>query len=217
MSYANRTQMSSNRTASIIVVALLHVVLGYALVTGLAYNVIKDAASDLKTFDVTEPPPPPEEKPPPEKPNTPPPPQIVAPPPMVRMNTIAPQIQTVSVAPPPVITPTARPAPPPPPQPVKRDSARAKGSLVGLFSSEDYPNSALSANQQGTTAVRLTIGTDGRVAGCDITSSSGSSSLDSATCNILRRRARFSPAMDSDGHPTTDTYSQRITWRVPAE
>lgn len=217
MSYANRTQMSSNRTASIIVVALLHVVLGYALVTGLAYNVIKDAASDLKTFDVTEPPPPPEEKPPPEKPNTPPPPQIVAPPPMVRMNTIAPQIQTVSVAPPPVITPTARPAPPPPPQPVKRDSARAKGSLVGLFSSEDYPNSALSANQQGTTAVRLTIGTDGRVAGCDITSSSGSSSLDSATCNILRRRARFSPAMDSDGRPTTDTYSQRITWRVPAE
>ena len=217
MSYANRTQMSSNRTASIIVVALLHVVLGYALVTGLAYNVIKDAASDLKTFDVTEPPPPPEEKPPPEKPNTPPPPQIVAPPPMVRITTIAPQIQTVSVAPPPVITPTARPAPPPPPQPVKRDSARAKGSLVGLFSSEDYPNSALSANQQGTTAVRLTIGTDGRVAGCDITSSSGSSSLDSATCNILRRRARFSPAMDSDGHPTTDTYSQRITWRVPAE
>ena len=217
MSYANRTQMSSNRTASIIVVALLHVVLGYALVTGLAYNVIKDAASDLKTFDVTEPPPPPEEKPPPEKPNTPPPPQIVAPPPMVRITTIAPQIQTVSVAPPPVITPTARPAPPPPPQPVKRDSARAKGSLVGLFSSEDYPVSALSANQQGTTAVRLTIGTDGRVAGCDITSSSGSSSLDSATCNILRRRARFSPAMDSDGHPTTDTYSQRITWRVPAE
>lgn len=217
MSYANRTQMSSNRTASIIVVALLHVVLGYALVTGLAYNVIKDAASDLKTFDVTEPPPPPEEKPPPEKPNTPPPPQIVAPPPMVRITTIAPQIQTVSVAPPPVITPTARPAPPPPPQPVKRDSARAKGSLVGLFSSEDYPNSALSANQQGTTAVRLTIGADGRVAGCDITSSSGSSSLDSATCNILRRRARFSPAMDSDGHPTTDTYSQRITWRVPAE
>ena len=217
MSYANRTQMSSNRTASIIVVALLHVVLGYALVTGLAYNVIKDAASDLKTFDVTEPPPPPEEKPPPEKPNTPPPPQIVAPPPMVRITTIAPQIQTVSVAPPPVITPTARPAPPPPPQPVKRDSARAKGSLVGLFSSEDYPVSALSANQQGTTAVRLTIGADGRVAGCDITSSSGSSSLDSATCNILRRRARFSPAMDSDGHPTTDTYSQRITWRVPAE
>ena len=77
MSYANRQQMGSNRTVSIIVVALLHIVLGYALVTGLAYNVLKKAATDLKTFDVTEPPPPPEEKPPPEqKPNTPPPPQV---------------------------------------------------------------------------------------------------------------------------------------------
>ncbi len=222
MSYANRKQMSGNRTVSIVIVALLHVVLGYALVSGLAYNVMKKATTDLKTFDVTEPPPPPEEKPPPpeKQPNTPPPPQVVAPPPMVRMQTIAPQIQTVSVAPPPVITPTARPAPPAPPappQPVKRESARAKGSLVGLFSSDDYPNSSLSANEQGTTAVRLTIGTDGRVAGCDITSSSGSSALDNATCSILRRRARFSPAMDSSGQPTTDTYSQRITWKVPAE
>ncbi|MEO5641550.1 MAG: energy transducer TonB [Sphingomicrobium sp.] len=176
--------MSSNRTVSIIVVALLHVVLGYALVTGLAYNVLKNAATDLKTFDVTEPPPPPEEKPPP------------------------------------VITPTARPAPPAPPAPpppVKRESARAKGSLVGLFSSDDYPNSALSANEQGTTSVRLTIGTDGRVSGCEITGGSGSSALDNATCSILRRRARFSPAMDSNGQPTTDTYSQRITWKVPAE
>ena len=218
MSYANRQQMGSNRTVSIIVVALLHIVLGYALVTGLAYNVLKKAATDLKTFDVTEPPPPPEEKPPPEqKPNTPPPPQVVAPPPMVRMITMAPQIQTVSVAPPPVITVRAPPAPPAPPAPVKRESARAKGSLIGLFSSEDYPNSSLSANEQGTTAVQLTIGTDGRVSGCNITSSSGSSALDNATCNILRRRARFSPAMDSNGAPTTDTYSQRITWRVPAE
>jgi protein TonB len=219
MAYANRKQMSSNRTASIIVVALLHVVLGYALVTGLAYNVIKNAASDLKTFDVTEPPPPPEQKPPPpeKQPNTPPPPQVVAPPPLVRMAPIVSPISTVSIAPPPVITPTARPAPPAPPAPVKRESARAKGSLVGLFSSEDYPNSSLSANEQGTTAVQLTIGTDGRVSGCNVTSSSGSGALDGATCNILKRRARFTPAVDSNGSPTTDTYSQRITWKVPAE
>ena len=63
MAYAERKQMSSNRTAAIIVVGLLHVLLGYALVTGLAYNVIKQAAEDLKTFDVEEEPPPPEEPP----------------------------------------------------------------------------------------------------------------------------------------------------------
>ena len=59
MSYANRKQMSSNRTAAIIIVALIHVALGYALVSGLAYNVVKKAAEDLKTFDVEDEPPPP--------------------------------------------------------------------------------------------------------------------------------------------------------------
>jgi len=54
MSYANRKQMSSNRTAAIIIVALIHIALGYALVTGLAYNVLKKAAEDLKTFDVED-------------------------------------------------------------------------------------------------------------------------------------------------------------------
>ena len=223
MAYANRRQMSSNRTAAIIVVAILHVLLGYALVTGLAYNVLKKATTDLKTFDVTEPPPPPEEKPPPppDKPNTPPPPQVAAPPPLVKMKSIAPpQIQTSPNPPPFIPTPTARPAPPSPPAPpapVKQQAAKAKGSLTGLFSNDDYPESALQAQQQGTTAVQLTIGTDGRVSGCDITSSSGSSALDSTTCNVLRRRARFTPAVDSNGQPTTDTYSQRIRWVVPAE
>ena len=67
MSYAERKQMSSNRTAALVVVALIHLALGYALVTGLAYNVLKQATEDLKTFEVQEEAPPPEE-PPPEQP-----------------------------------------------------------------------------------------------------------------------------------------------------
>ena len=86
MSYANRRQMSGNRTVSIVIGALLHVLLGYAIITGLAYNVVKKAAEDLKTFDVEEePPPPPEEPPPPpEKQVEAPPPPVVSPPPLVR-------------------------------------------------------------------------------------------------------------------------------------
>ena len=61
MSYAQRKEISGNRTVAIVIVALVHALLGYAIVTGLAYNVIKKAAEDLKTFDVEEPPPPPEE------------------------------------------------------------------------------------------------------------------------------------------------------------
>ena len=222
MSYANRKQMSSNRTAAIIIVALIHIALGYALVTGLAYNVIKKAAEDLKTFDVEdEPPPPPEEPPPPpEQTEVPPPPQVVAPPPIVRTNTVAPPIISTPVAPPPVITPRAipaPPAPPAPPKPVISQAARARANLTSLFSTDDYPQSAIRNEEQGTTAVRLTIGTDGRVAGCDVTASSGSNALDQATCNIIRRRARYTPAKDQAGNPITGTDSARIRWELPEE
>jgi protein TonB len=90
----------------------------------------------------------------------------------------------------------------------------AKGNLQNLFSGDDYPADAMRNEDQGTVGVSLSIGPDGRVTGCNVTSSSGSRSLDSATCRILRSRARFTPAKLSNGQPTTDTYSQRITWRL---
>ena len=55
MSYAQKREISGNRTLAIIMVVILQFALGYAIVTGLAYNVIKKAAEDLKTFDVEEP------------------------------------------------------------------------------------------------------------------------------------------------------------------
>ena len=222
MSYANRKQMSSNRTAAIIIVALIHIALGYALVTGLAYNVIKKAAEDLKTFDVEDEPPPPEEEPPPppEQTDIPPPPQVVAPPPIVRTNVAPPPIVSTPVAPPPIITPRATPAPPAPPAPPKpviSQAARAKANLASLFSTDDYPSSAIRNEEQGTTAVRLTVGTDGRVSNCSITGSSGSTALDNATCNIIRRRARYTPAKDQAGNPITGTDSARIRWTLPED
>jgi protein TonB len=113
--------------------------------------------------------------------------------------------------------PPVAPAPPaPPPPPRKTVSAQsAKGDLRSLFSGDDYPASAQSAGAEGTVRASLTIGTDGRVVGCSITQSSGNTALDSATCNILRRRAKFIPARDSNGNPTTDTVSTpSIVWRL---
>jgi protein TonB len=121
----------------------------------------------------------------------------------------------VREAPPPVITPTAPPAPPAPPAPAVVTKAQSvKGNLQGLFSGDDYPADAQRNDEQGSVRVTLSIGTDGRVAGCNVTSSSGSRSLDNATCRILRSRARFTPAKLTNGQPTTDTYSQTITWRL---
>ncbi|QNM82657.1 TonB family protein [Sphingomonas sabuli] len=226
MSYAQQRQIGSNRTVAIIVVALIHVLLGYVIVTGLAYNVIKQAANDLKTFDVVdEPPPPPPEEPPPPPPEsrveTPPPP-IVSPPPIVRTRTPPPSpVQVVREAPPPVITPRATPAPPapparpaPPPAPVVKaiPPRSASGDLQNLFRGDDYPEGAARDNEQGSVTVRLTVATTGRVSDCAVSSSSGSRSLDTATCRVLRSRARFTPARDSSGNPTTDNVTQRIRW-----
>ena len=91
MSYAQKKEISGNRTLAITFVVLIQFALGYAIVTGLAYNVIKKAAQDLKTFDVEEAPPPPEEPPPPPKdmPDVPPPP-VTPPPDQIAVGTSGP-------------------------------------------------------------------------------------------------------------------------------
>ncbi len=214
MSYARRKKLSGNPALSVFLTIVVVGSLLYTIVTGLAYNVIKKAAEDLKTFDVEEEPPPPETPPPPQKqPETPPP--VVAPPPIVRTSPLeSPVIQTVREAPPVIITPQAPPAPPAPPPAKVTKAQSARGNLQGLFSGDDYPQDALRNEETGATSVSLSIGPDGRVTGCSVTRSSGSRSLDNATCRILRSRARFTPAKLSNGQPTTDTYSQTIRWQI---
>jgi protein TonB len=213
--------MTRGRVYAIIAVAVLHALLAYAVVTGLAYNFMKKAAEDLKTFDVQEEPPPPPEPPPPEQPHVQTPPPIVAPPPLVRTNVPPPPVFAVPAAPPMPPTLTAPPAPPlppaPPPAPPRLvEPARARSNLSSYISDSDYPAAAIRAEQQGTTGFRLSIGTDGRVTACSVTSSSGSSALDEATCRIMRSRARFTPAHDEHGNPMSDSYSTRIRWVLPA-
>ena len=72
--------------------------------------------------------------------------------------------------------------------------------------------SAIRAEEEGAVMVRLTVGTNGRVTDCTVTSSSGSRTLDDTTCRILRGRAKFSPATDNRGNPVSDTVNQRIRW-----
>ena len=124
----------------------------------------------------------------------------------------------VTYAPPvPIAAPPApAPAPPPPPARVVPPQ-RARANLNSYFSADDYPAAALRGNDQGTTGFRLTIGPNGRVTDCQVTSSSGSSALDQATCRILRSRARYTPARDSSGNPSSGNDSGRVTWRLPSD
>jgi protein TonB len=212
MAYADHSQGSS-RTISIIIVALIHAVLGYAFVTGLGMKYVKKAAEQLNVIDVKEEPPPPDEEPPPPPPDKPvEPPPVVAPPPIVQTPISAPPIQTVRT-PPPVFVPVPVAAPPPPPTVSK--AAGAKGDPTRWFSSDDYPASALRAEAQGTTAITWEINEQGRVENCRVTSSSGNADLDDTTCKLIIRRGRYTPAVDQNGNPMRSSASRRVTWRLP--
>ncbi|ARS29558.1 energy transducer TonB [Sphingomonas sp. KC8] len=216
MAYADQS-MSSRRVVAIGIVALLHAVIGYAFVTGLAYNVVKKVAQDLKTFDVEEEPPPPEELPPPPPPEQKvEPPPVLAPPPIVSVpNPTPPPVATVREAPPPIFTPAAPTAPPPPPKPSVASAAKPRGNPMTWVTTEDYPSRALREEREGVTAVAFEITTDGRIENCRVTSSSGSPDLDDATCRNLTRRGRYTPAKDDAGNPLQSSDTRRVRWQMP--
>lgn len=205
MAYADRND-SGSKVVAITIVALIHVALGYAFVTGLAYQYVKKVSEKLNTFDVAPPPPPPPDEPPPppppDQPLTPPP--VVTPPPIVTPPVPAPVVITTVPNPPPVYTPAppAPPAPPPaPPAPKLAQQAQARGSYQDWFSDEYYPPAAKKASIEGRVGVTLTVGADGKVADCKVSTSSGNADLDDTTCRLARRFGRFKPALDEAGKP----------------
>ncbi len=54
------------------------------------------------------------------------------------------------------------------------------------------------------------------MADIDDTASSGSASLDTATCSLLQRRARFTPAVGEAGTPVPGTIEHKVRWSIPA-
>ena len=218
MAYADQ-QMSGNKVTALIIVAVLHVLVGYALVTGLAYEAYKKVKDVTAAVNIKEEKPPEEPPPPPPKQDTPPPP-IVAPPPPISFSAPGPQIETVTTPPPVALppAPVAVPAPPPPPAPrFQPVAARPKGNPGNWATTNDYPSRALREEREGTSGFRLVVGPDGKVADCTITRSSGSPDLDEATCANIRRRARFDPAKDGEGNPTTGSYSSSVRWVIPKD
>ena len=215
MAYADQ-KMSGNRLTALIIVAILHIIVGYALVTGLAYSAFQKVKERVETFDVKEEKPPEEPPPPPDQPL--PPPPIVAPPPPITFDRpAAPAVQTVTTPPPPApIFTTAAPAPPPPP-PAASKARGAKPKGQGSWAAriqDNYPSAALRKEIEGTVGVRVTVGPDGRVSACSVSSGSGSGDLDSAACDGMTRYARFEPALDAGGNPTSGSFSTRIVYKI---
>lgn len=218
-----QNDQSTNRRRIIALgaVGAVHGVMALALLTGFAGGIIQEIKrQSLKTWNYMPPPPPkpeptvqpsahPREAPPIPNPQIPPLPQ---PSPDLHID-IAPlptggsSLGTGTVLPP---LPTGSPSP--------RFTPRAAAPLGApgkWVSDADYPAAALHRGEQGAAGFELTIGPDGRVRDCRITRSSGSASLDAATCAKVSERAQFTPARDENGDLVAGRYTNVIRWRIP--
>ena len=77
---------------------------------------------------------------------------------------------------------------------------------------DDYPTWAFAREWEGVTAMELLVAPDGKPASCTVIQSSGLKMLDHRACSVAKARARFSPALGSDGRPVYGSYRSRIFW-----
>lgn len=205
--------MSKNRQIALVGVALLHVLLGYAIVTGFAISVVKKIMEPLEAVNVKEEAPPPDEPPPPPPKEIEIPPYV--PPPEVSIQSDAPtnSITTQSATPRPEPAPVARPEPVAEAKPVAAPTPATARGRGNVFSDDDFPSASRAAEEEGVTRVSYLIGVDGRVTECQVTQSSGFKRLDDATCNIIQRRFRFNPAT-REGQPVPERRSQPVRWKL---
>lgn len=194
-------------------VALLHVFLGYAFITGLALKAVKAIVNPLETVNVKEEAPPPDEPPPPPPKDIEIPPFV--PPPEVSVQsdaapTITVQQQVAQPEPPRFVAPAPAPVAAPPASPPTAATPKGRGNTI---SEDDYPDASRRAEEQGVTRVSYTIDPTGKVSACTVTQSSGSPRLDDATCKIIIRRFRFNPAT-RDGQPIAETKTQPVRWQL---
>ncbi|MDZ7653717.1 MAG: TonB family protein [Burkholderiaceae bacterium] len=167
----SQPQQSSRRLMGFGFVVLLHVLIAYALVTGLARKVVEVVKGPIEVKVIEEiikkPPPPPEVLPPPPKVAAPPPPFI--PPPEINITpppTVAPTITAVTPeAPPgpqaPVIAKPVENAPPPPP--AVRSAAVECTNYREVIGSIVYPREALLEGLEGSVTIEFTVSATGQI------------------------------------------------------
>lgn len=107
------------------------------------------------------------------------------------------------------------PSPTPSAQMFDPVGVRPKNNPGRWVTNDDYARRWIMEEMAGTAKFALSIDASGRVTGCTITRSTGHAALDSATCDLVGKRARFDAARDGSGKPVAGSYSGTITWNIP--
>jgi periplasmic protein TonB len=222
--YASQQRKPGKHMVGIGIVLLMHVLLGWLVVSGLGRKVVEVIKGPIETKIIEEvkpPPPPPENLPPPPK-FAPPPPSFVPPPEVVvNQPQPAPTITTTTVAPPPApVTIAPAPAPAAPPAaaagPVAARPAVANAASCAP-TKEDYPPAAVRAEATGTTKIRFTIDASGKMTNAEVVRPAGASRehrlLDRVALTKLSE-CKFTAGRDAEGRPVGASFDVDYVWKL---
>jgi periplasmic protein TonB len=197
MSYIQETD-NTKRLVSLGLVTLMHVGLGYAVVTGLGRDIIQQVAPPI-IVDIIEDVKPKEDEPPPPPPKI-EPQKVFIPPPVIDIASLAPPppetAMTITREPPPTPAPVQQPTPQPKPVVKVGMGYDPRAARRGDYEPE-YPPQAKRLGEEGTVILNVCAGPDGRVESATVVRSSGSSNLDDAAVrHFERRKPKMRPATE---------------------
>ncbi|MFN4328810.1 MAG: energy transducer TonB [Limnobacter sp.] len=213
MNFSKTQQSPARKYTGLIVVALLHIGIVYALVNGLARKVVDIVQAPLETKIIEElkklpppPPPPPKDIPPPPKSSAPPPAYV--PPvevPVQAAPSNAPSITSSNTAPP--------PSAPAPVVEVHRDPVVVPPQVnASACRKPVYPAVSRREEEQGVVVLRFLVNAEGTVVQSEVKSSSGYARLDEAARQALSL-CKFQPGT-SDGKPVQGWAQLKYEWRL---
>jgi protein TonB len=206
LSYAQPSS-SPGRVVGLGLVILLHIVLVYALVTGLAFRAVELVRAPIETKIIT-PTEQPQTQPPPPPPTFQPPPPAFVPPPEVHIAAPPAAAQSNAIT---AVTPVKPPvaAPPPPHVPVsvqpRVDAAQSRAP--------EYPPISRRLGEQGTVVLQVLVDAKGRATDAKLIQSSGFPRLDQAALAGVKVGYRFVPGT-LDGRPQPMWYTFKFTWKL---
>jgi len=83
------------------------------------------------------------------------------------------------------------------------------------LTNDDYPMMAIRNGANGLVQFRLDIDPEGKIAGCHILARTSPDEFADVTCKIMAKRARFEPALDSEGKPVRSFFVSTAHFVIP--
>ena len=88
--------------------------------------------------------------------------------------------------------------------------AAPKGNPGNWFRPEDFPNAF--TGDSAVVRFRVVIDASGAITECAIPSATKGEEFERATCEVLRKRGRFEPALDASGKSVASYYTNTVSW-----